>query len=247
MDNRYLENVIAEVMPFFEENGFKQFENGYKNESKAVNIDYSEDRQMFVLKAADIEQGSIGEYRELSAWLFDDTQTAKDAVAVGIDFTVSLKKELGIKHKRVANTADIELPTATKSGNTTIAGFTKKMLDVFPPLKAEYKNHIATYGNFLYLNFYGEFLVADFRKVFLTGTAKQIKKFTDVLRDGYVKGDKDTVNAIVALLAAAAYQNNEVAESIRNALAEDKHLLSSFENFIPVFAKNTKLRSILIK
>ncbi len=247
MDSRYLENVIAEIKPFFEENGFCEFENGYKNDAKAVNVEYNEVRQMFVLSVADIEEGDIGEYRELNAWLFDDTQNAKDAVAVGIDFTASLRKELGIKIKRVANTNDVELPTATKSGNITITGFTKKMLDIFPPLKEEYKNHIATYGNFLYLNFYGEHLVANFKKVFLTASTKQLKKFVDVLRDGYVKGDRDTVNIVVALLCAASYNDEEVASKIRASLAEDKHFLVSYENFIPVLEKNTKLRSVLIK
>ena len=247
MDNRYLENVIAEIKPFFEENGFSEFENGYKNEVKAVNVDYNDARQMFVLKVADIEDGNVGEYREVSSWLFDDSQNAKDAVSVGIDFTVSLRKELGIKHKRVANTNDVELPSATKTGNITITGFTKKMLDIFPALKDEYKNHIATYGNFLYLNFYGEFLVKNFKKVFLTASTKQVKKFVDVLRDGFVKGDRDTSNIVIALLCAASYKDDEVASKIKGLLSEDKLFFAAYENFIPVFEKNTKLRSVLIK
>ena len=37
MDNRYLENVIAEMQPFFDENGFTATEGGvYKNGKKAV-------------------------------------------------------------------------------------------------------------------------------------------------------------------------------------------------------------------
>lgn len=247
MDNKYLENVIEEMKPFFEQNGFNEFENGYKNDSKAVKVDYNEDRQMFVLNIADIEDSQIGEYREASAWLFDDTQNAKDAVSVGIDFTATLRKELGIKIKRVANTNDVELPSATKAGNITITGFTKKMLDIFPALKDEYKNYIATYGNFLYLNFYGEFLVKNFKKVFLTASTKQLKKFVDVLRDGYVKGDRDTSNIVVALLCAASYKDDEVGAKIKTSLADDKHFLTSYENFIPVLEKNVKLRNVLIK
>ena len=232
---------------FFEENGFGEFEEGFKSETKAVKVEYNEARQMYLLKIADIEDSVIGEYREINAWLFDDSQNAKDAASVGIDFTASLRKELGIKHKRAANTGDIELPSATKTGNMTITGFTKKMLDIFPPLKDEYKNHIATYGNFLYLNFYGEFVVKNFKRVFLTASTKQVKKFVDVLRDGFVKGDRDTSNMVVALLCAASYKDEAVTAKIKEALAEEKLLYISYENFMPVLAKNSKLRNVLIK
>lgn len=248
MDNRYLENVVNEIKPFLDENGFSKFDEGFKNDSKAVIIDYDEPRQMFLLKIADVnENAEIGEYKEVSSWLFDDSQNQKDAEAVGIDFTNTLRKELGIKRIRVANTDDVELPTATKSGNTTITGFTKKMLDIFPLLKAEYKNHIAVYGNFLYLNFYGEHLVPSVKKVYLTGTSKQIKKFTDVMRDAYVKGDKETVNAVIAVLSAVSYSDKEAGAKIKEALAEDKHFCTSIENFVPILAKNKKLLSTLVK
>ena len=247
MDNRYYENVIAEIKPFFDENGFSEFEDGFKSETKAVKIEYSEPRQMYSLSIADIEDSEIGDYREISAWLFDDSQNAKDAASVGIDFTATLRKELGIRYRRTANGNEIELPSATKSGYITIAGFTKKMLDIFPPLKEEYKNHIATYGNFLYLNFYGEHLVKNYKQVFLTASTKQVKKFVDVLRDGYVKGDRDTVNIVIALLCAASYKDEAVAAKIKESLADDKHFLMSYENFMPVLEKNAKLRNVLIK
>ena len=80
---------------------------------------------MNLLLVADIEDDKIGEYTEINAWLFDDTQNAKDAVSVGIDFTASLRKLLGIKTKRASNT-EIELPSFSKGGSITITGFTKK-------------------------------------------------------------------------------------------------------------------------
>lgn len=248
MDNRYLGNVIAEIKPFFEENGFTEVGNEFKSENKLVAIEYNEPRQMFELKIADVtEEGNEAEYKVISSWLFDDSQNQKDAEAVGIDFTNTLRKELGIKKIRVANTEDVELPSATKSGNMTISGFTKKMLDIFPPLKAEYKNHIAVYGNFLYLNFFGEYLIPSIKKVYLTGTSKQVKKFTEVLKEAYVKGDRETVNAVVAILAAASYNDAEATEKIKAALADDKHLFTSYQNFLPALAKNKKLLKVLVK
>ena len=251
MDNRYLENVVSEIKPFFEENNFKATnDNCYANETKKAVIDYNEERQMFTLSVADFseEEGSFGDLREINAWLFDDSQNAKDAQAVGIDFTNSLRKELGIKLKRLAtDTSGVALPTASKSDGMDIAGFTKKMLDVFPALKEPYKEHVATYGNFLYINFFGEYLVECYKGIFESNSKKQVKKLYDVLAVAYVKGDKDTVNIMIALLCAASYKNESITAAVRSMLEEDSHFLTSFNNFIPAFAKNKKLFKALVK
>ncbi len=248
MDNRYYENVIAEMQTFIDENNFKNTENGFANDKKAFNVKFADDRQMYILEVADIEEGKTGEYREINAWLFDDSQNAKDAVAVGIDFVSSLRKELGIKSvRRSANATNIDLPTASKGDSMDIAGFSKKLLDVFPPLREEYKQHIAMYGNFLYLNFFGEHLVPLLKNLFETGSKKQIKRFYEVLEDAYIKGNKETVNLSVALLCAAADNSESATTAVREMLADNSHFLNSFNNFLPVFAKNKKLHSALIK
>ena len=121
------------------------------------------------------------------------------------------------------------------------------MLDFFPALKDEYKNHIAVNGNFLYLNFFGEYLVPNIKQVMAAGNKKQIKKLYDILEDMYVKGDRDTVNAVVAVLVAAAYNDEKATAAIKEMLADDKHFLSSFESFMPMLAKNKKLTAALLK
>lgn len=246
MDNRYFENVIKELEPLFAENGITEKDGVFVSENKAISVNYNEQRQMYTLSVADITDGNIGEYKEINSWLFDDSQNAKDAASVGIDFANSLRKEFGIKHTRLAN-ANVELPTAVKGDVMNISGFAKKMLDIFPALKDEYKNHIAVYGNFLYLNFFGEFLVPRLVRLFEEGTKKQIKKFYDVVEDAYVKGDKDTVNTLICVLAAAAYKNEKVTNEIKEMLSQNSHFLNSFENFVPAFSKNKKLLSALIK
>ena len=246
MDNRYFENVIKELEPLFAENGITEKDGVFVSENKAISVNYNEQRQMYTLSVADITDGNIGEYKEINSWLFDDSQNAKDAASVGIDFANSLRKEFGIKHTRLAN-ANVELPTAVRGDVMNISGFAKKMLDIFPVLKDEYKNHIGVYGNFLYLNFFGEFLVPRLVRLFEEGTKKQIKKFYDVAEDAYVKGDKDTVNTLICVLAAAAYKNENVTNAIKEMLSENAHFLNSFENFVPTFSKNKKLLSALIK
>ncbi len=248
LDNRFDENVLKEMQPFLEEHAFiKKQDGSFQNNAKSVLVKYDGSRQMYTLLVADVENGKAGEYSELNAWLFDDSQNAKDAVAVGIDFVASLRKNMGIKIKRTASTVDVELPGISKSGSMTVTGFAKKMLDFFPPLKDEYKNHIAENGNFLYLNFFGLFLVPQIKGVLFSGNKKQIKKLFDLLKDIYVQGDRDSVNTVVAVLCAAAYEDEKAKESICEALDGDSHFLSSFINFLPVFSKNKKLKQTMIR
>ena len=248
MDNRYLENVIAEMQPFLDENGFKLTDGIYKNDKKAAAVEYSEERQMYILKTGDINEDGGYELAEVSSWLFDDSQNAKDAEAVGIDFTSTLKQELGIKHRRSATAATaIDLPTASKDGTYNITAFTKKILDVFPMLKDEYKAHIAVYGNFLYLNFFGEKLVPQIKAVLSENNKKSVKKLFDVLQNGYLHGDRDTVNTIVAVVAAACINDETVKQNAVAALGDNKHFIDSVTQFIPVISSNKKLGSALLK
>jgi hypothetical protein len=93
MDNRYINKVLEELNPLFAEQGFKETDGVFKNEKKAVKIEYNEDRQSYLLFAADIdEEGKQDEFAELAAWLFDDTQNENDAVSVGMDFAEIRRK-----------------------------------------------------------------------------------------------------------------------------------------------------------
>lgn len=247
MDNRYLQNVIDEMQPFFDENGFKLNGEVYKNDKKAVLVEYSDDRQMYVLKTSDIAEDGSFELVEVNAWLFDDTQNAKDAEAVGIDFTSTLRTELGIKRVRSSTASAVDLPTAEKGGAYNVTAFTKKMLDIFPVLKDDYKAHVTVYGNFLYLNFFGEKLVPQIRAVLIENNKKSVKKLFDALQNGYLQGDRDTVNAIVAVVAAACANDETATANAIAALGENTHFIDSLNQFIPVVLSNKKLKSALLK
>lgn len=248
MDNRYLENVIAEMQPFFDENGFKEVDGVYKNDQKVAAVEYSDERQMYVLKTADVAEDGSYELIEVSSWLFDDGQNAKDAEAVGIDFTSTLKAQLGIKHTRSSSFANaIDLPAVSKDGTYNITAFTKKVLDVFPALKDDYKEHVAIYGNFLYLNFFGEKLVPQIKSILLENNKKTVKKVFDVLQNGYLQGDRDTVNTIVAVVAAACANDETAKNNAIAALGDNQHFIDSLTQFIPVVMSNKKLSAALLK
>ena len=236
------------MKPFFEENGFKELADGtFSNDKKAVKVTFDEERQLYVLSVALFdEENKLGDFAEITSWLFDNSQNEKDAVSVGIGFTNSLKRDLGIKSIRNA-ISGVNLPSASKSDSMDITGFTKKMLDFFPVLKDEYKLHISKYGNFLYMNFFGEALVPQIKGLLVDGTAKQIKKFNDVLEDAYTKGNTETVNIIIAVLSASAYKSPEIDAKIKEMLKDNSHFTLSYTSFAPMLNKNKKLQEALIK
>lgn len=248
MDNRFLGNVLNEMQPFFDEQGFKACEEGvYKSDKLAARVEYNEERQMFVLYTADITEDGTLEFGEANAWLFDDGQNAKDAEAVGIDFTETLRSTLGIKRTRSATVAPVELPASSKDGIMTVAGFTKKVLDIYPQFKDEYKAHVAKYGNFLYLDFFSYTLVPQIKQTLKEGGKKPMKKLYELLENAYLMGDRDTVNTVVAVCAAAAYGDEELKTAVIALLEDDKHLQRGVIEFIPVIGKNKKLQAALIK
>ncbi len=247
MDNRYYDAVIAEMKPFLSENSFVARDNGsFRSETKSVKIEYSEERQMYLLLMADFTEGSEGEYAEISSWLFDDSQNERDAASVGIDFSETLREALGVKITR-ARTSNVALPTAEKGDSMSIPGFTKKVLDVFPQYKDTYKAHIEKYGNFLYLDFFANTLVPQIRAVLNENTKKGNKKLFELLDNAYLVGDRETVNAVVAVVAAAVYNDAPLQAVALEVLSADTHFKQSVEAFIPVFASKKKLREALLK
>lgn len=247
MDNRYYSNVISEMQGFLDDNGFKAEEDSFVNDTRKISVKFDEEKQTYSLLVAEKTDDEFGEMTAINTWLFDDTQNAKDAESVGIDFVNSLRKNMGIRLARGGAAGSVELPSANKSGAMTVTGFTKKMLDIYPVLKDDYKEHVAVYGNFLYVNFFGDKLVPLLKESLAEGGKKQIKKLYDVFGDAYVKGDKDTVNIMIAILCAAAYKDEKVDASIKEMLAENSHFLQGYQNFTSVFHKSKKLFNSLVK
>ena len=150
MENRYFDVIIAEMSAFFEQNGFTESEGLYKNDRKALKIEYDEGKQLYKLFAADVIDGQIGDFAEISSYLFDDSQTKNDAVSVGIDFVDSARKILGVKNTRRVGGA--ELPTAN-SNVVNVGTLTAKLLANYTDLKDTYKDEVEAKGKFLYLDF----------------------------------------------------------------------------------------------
>ena len=247
MENHYFDSLIAEVKPLLDGQGFKDFGEGvYKNDKKAVKIAYDETAKMDRLFMADNEEGEEEEYSEITSWLFDETQNAKDAASVGMDFSETIREKLGVKIKRETS-AQIDMPTFTKDGAYNITAFTKKVLDVFPSLKEPYKDSVAKYGNFLYIDFFSRYLVPEIKTVYKENNKKSVKKVTEIFQSAYTSGDRDVVNILVGVLSAAVYDDAAAKDNLFAALGENTHCIAAITNFIPNIVKNKKLKEALVK
>ncbi len=246
LDNRYYSGVISEMQGFFDENGFKSAGDEYVSDKKAAKVLYNEEKQTYELYCADVAEGAVGEYALLSSWLFDDSQNEKDAASVGIDFTNTLRDNMGIKVKRMASGV-VDLPTASKDGTMNIAGFTKKVLDIYPQHKETYKAHVAKYGNFLYMDFFAKTFIPTMVETVKANDKKQVKKLYDLLEGAYVTGDRETVNIVVAALAAAVLKDESIKPAVDEMIKENTHLKASLDAFIPVLRADKKLYPALVK
>lgn len=245
MDKKYFDAIISEMKVLLDGQNFIADGEIYKNEQKAIKIEYDEEKKLFNLLAADVAEGEVSEFATLTSWFFDETQTERDALAVGVDFADTLRSNLGLKKER--GTAKVELPVADKGDTATISALTQKLLATFPQFKDAYKESVAKYNKFLYLDFFTENFVPAIKNLLETGTKKQHKKLFDMLSEMYNTGSGETTDAVVALISATIYNNEKGAEIFREHTAENKHLQTSIREFSKVLEKSKKLKASLIK
>lgn len=249
MDNKCFEAVLAEMKPLLDGQKFVADGEIYKNDSKAVQVCFDEASKMFVLKAADVTDGEIGEFAVLSSWLFEDDQTVKDAAAVGTDFADTLRSNMGLKKTTRDTSANIALPTAEKGDAVTVTTLTQKLLAIFPEYKDDYKASVAKYGKFLYQDFFMTKFVPSIKTLLSNKAAnkKPIKKLFDMLSELYVEGDGDTVDQIVAIISAAIYGSDEYIAIFKEYTEGNEHLQKSVAELLVFIKNNKKLRAALIK
>ncbi len=244
LDNRYYGKVIGEMNPFFEENGFKSSGDVFSNDRLSVKVEYDEARQVYNLLLAEIADGKTGEYAVATSYLFDDSQSERDAESVGMDFVDTLKKRLGVKSKRRTG-AEVDLPTANKGDSVTVTTLTSKLLAIYPALKDTYKAEVDIKGKYLYLDFMSTYFVPEVRATLDSGNKKSVKKLVDMLTEMFVRGDNATSTAVVALLSAAIGKNEQRFIAATEHMSECMSLVMSINNMIPLLGKNKKLTKAL--
>lgn len=243
MENRYFDVILEEMSAFLNENGFKEENGVYLNEKYALKIEYDEARQVYNLSIAAKGENGIGEYKNISAYLFDESQTKADAISVGIDFVDSAQKAMGIKAGYRGGAA-IDLPTA-QGENVTVSTLTAKLLANYPELKEVYKAEVDEKGKYLYLDFSTRYFIPEIRKTLDEKNKKAVKKLIDMLCEMFVAGDRATTDLVIALLAGAIGKDAERFKTATEKMEECPHLITAVNNGVAVLVKNKKFAKAL--
>ena len=249
MNSQVQEKILEQLNGIIETAGFKANEDKtqYQNEKIAFKISHDEEKKLLLLDIAEVnEAGEVGEFSNASSWLFDNPEELRDAESAGMDFFNTLKNKIGMKGTRINKNGEIAMPSKEKSGNSfNVEAFCAKMLAVYPQLKDEYKNHIAEYGSFLYVDFFKTHLVPLIETLLDENNKKSLKKVFPVLDEVYVGGDRTVQNVIVGVvLCGAVKDNTDRYNNAMEALAEHQFLKSAFFNIINRYKKDKKFRAM---
>lgn len=241
--------IIAEMQVLLDGQKFVKDGEIFKNENKAVKVFYNEDRKTVNLAVADVSEEGIGDFATVNSWLFGDDQGPKDATSVGVDFADTLRGELGIKKASRSVANNIALPTSEKGDSITLTTLTQKLLAIYPQYKDTYKEEVAKYGKFLFIDFYTRYFIPEIKALIAGGEAnrKQLKKVFDMLDEIYVQGDSAATDAVVMVIATAIYGDDKAIETANNQMGENTHMKISVKEMLAQIKSNKKLAAALIK
>lgn len=250
MNSQVLEKILEQLSGIIETAGFKANEDKteYKNEKVAFKICHDEEKKLLLLDIAQIgENGEVGEYSNASSWLFENPEELRDAESAGMDFFDTLKGKIGMKGTRINKNGEIAMPSKEKSGNSfNVEAFCAKMLAIYPQLKEEYKNHIAEYGSFLYIDFFKTHIVPQIEKLLDENNKKSLKKVFPVLDDVYVNGDRTVQNVVVGVVLCGAVKDNESRyQAAMEAMAEHQFLKVAFFNIMKRYKTDKAFKAML--
>lgn len=245
MEQKIFDAVIDELRPALTDQGFTENDGVFTSDKRSFKIDYDEEKQLFLLLSAEVTDGQVGEYTTASSYLFDSTQTANDAVSVGMDFTDTAASLLGTSTRKMRSANAVSLPTKSDGDSADIGELCNKLLAIFPAYKEEYKTRVADDGEFLYVQFMLDTFAKEIRALIEADSGKKLKKIYDALNDLYVKGDRNVGNTIIVVLLGGAIKGDkDLTEKMLAGLADFPYLKKGVRIISERTAKDKKLREI---
>lgn len=246
-----LKQIIDLMGGFTVEHGFKPVENEighFKNETKDFLIEFNAGKRVFTLKIADIKDGETDDYTVASTWLYDDNHRDDDIKTIAKDFEEVLFKNMGLVRKKVNGIEEVQMPEKTITGQTpNIMGFTQKFLAYFPQYRDEYKQNVATYGEFLYLEFYKKAGVEKLAELSadVKNNKKALTKYINLLGDMFEDGDSNVGAVITSVIIAGAFIGKIAEyEALKEMFDNHKELYNAGRHSIMLATSNKKVRSL---
>ncbi len=240
--------ITAKMSAFLNEQNFKKGENGrYSNEKLDFALEYNENTNHVTLNVGATDAENL---EKISEWMCTTESVEYDGKIIAEDFTEALSKQLGIKKSSLTFKGAVNIPVKDKAGSDmTIDGFTAKVLNAFPEYKELYKQEVATYGEYLYIDFMKKTVVSKLREL-VKSPEQNIKTFEKVLRicsEAYYEGTAEVSDLAVGFIVPAVfYDCPEVFEKSAEGLKESRQLyITACKSTIEQAAKNKKFLEII--
>ncbi len=256
MDNKYIKEVTSAMHEFMTGHGFTADHDSstFKNDSKLYKVSYDEQKKTFSVSVASvIIDGDEGESKTISSWYFDEANHgSKDTKYIAEDFIGAVAKDNGIKIVASFDNSykEIELPKKAEEGaEPNIEAFTQKFLAVFPQYKDNYKETIAKYGSFLYVEFYKTYGIQKMRELMAdeSKNKKQLQKYFKMLGEMHYEGDGTVGDVICTVILAGSFYDDVAAfnAAADKYLEEFPFLKTAARAAVMQFKGNKKLRAAL--
>lgn len=253
MNIQYLKEVCDVLSDVMKENGYStdgQELGTFKGEFKTYKVAYTDDKKMFSVSVAPAESES---FTEISSWFFDEADHGtKDTACIGEDFLEAICKDAGIAVVKAADgtTKEIALPEKAALGTEPgIEAFAQKFLAMFPQYKEPYKEMMAKYGEFMYVEFFKRYGIAKMNELMANEIAnkKQLTKYWNMLGDMHYEGELVVSDVICAVILAGAFgkEPQKFDEAAEKYLADYPFLKSAGKTMVHDYKNNRKLRKML--
>ena len=220
MDIQYIKEVSGFMADFMSEHGYSPADSEigtFKGDLKLYKIDYDDSKKSFTISVSPVDsEGNAANFTVISSWFFDETDHgAGDTRCIADDFTESVASDSGIKIvKSASGASEVAMPSKAAEGTSPgMEAFAQKFLALFPQYKDDYKNSVAQYGDFLYVDFFKRYGVKKMLELMSdeAKNKKQLIKYWDMLGDMHYNGESIVGDVICAVIIAGSFKGDSDA------------------------------------
>ncbi len=167
----------------------------FTGENVAYSVIYYIDKMHMVMRScAMTDDGPDNEWKTMATWMFNpETDSEKEASSIGNDFAEAVSTPVNIK--RVKQTKKKK----SEEGSADPVFLYKRLVKLFPELKAEIKEEEDTYYPFRGVTFAREKVVPKVNAMVRLSVKADLTKLMGILSAQYTNGDPDT-RAIITIV-----------------------------------------------
>lgn len=217
MIKKSFDQVNQNISKYLTDIGFKQIENAvdndgvykavYKNDKKAFSLSFKPEDKKFFLDMANVKEDSVGDFKNLSIWLFDpETDEQKELRSVSNEFQETIADTIKGKTKINVQRDDIRAP---KNVKVDYEAFCQKAVETFPAFSDIYDANIEHYGKLNPDEFAKQSLGKYMLEMLSMKKNAQLKRLFEFLNTMFDKGDDDVQSIVVVTLFEMLLDNEE--------------------------------------